>query len=606
MTENEPDRPLTRRERRLRDQAAAAVPDETPEAGTETTESQAPEASTEAAATPEPTAATPSDAAAGLPEIEIEPYDENGNPRTRREMRELREQALREREAALAEAEPAASEPESAEPEAAEPEAAGESGSAPADAASVGPDPAIVEAPTEAFSLEDIREAESAAAADAAADTDVSANVGDAEVPAEEAAIHEVSEETVASEETDTSEETAPSGDAAETVTDGDVEARESVEAASRESDDDARGSEQVEDEADEPFLADAPPVKASPPTEPLSFDEALAGAVDDESGETVEAEVIETQLIETQSEDGGVETVLIETAVIETESDGQPAATELPAETRLLDAQDVDAESADEAAEGGVAPEAEAPSDAPVSAAPKSAAPKSAAPKSAAPKSSRPAAPTPVSDPPAAPKAADEQAADADAPKTPYSFPDIAPPEEWRSVFDEDSKAGPGNDARSASGKDSGFDDLIARAVVQDGRAGGTNSAALILPDMPEDGGLAGPIGGTGELYITGSIDVPKSIGETGGHASIHDSIELDPVDELGAERPHGGADQATGPISARRAVSASSATGAPMFSSAGKEKSKLPLVLSLTGGGLILVVGGIAVWGFATGVFG
>ena len=577
MTENEPDRPLTRRERRLRDQAAAAVPDETPEASTETTESQAPEASTEAATTPEPTAATPSDAAADLPEIEIEPYDENGNPRTRREMRELREQALREREAALAEAEPAKAVSEAAE----EPDAA------PADAASVEPDPAIVEAPTEAFSLEDIREAESATAGDEAADTDASADAGAAEVPAEEAAIHEVSDETVAPDAAGSSD------DAAETVTDGDAD-------------------------ADEPFLADAPPVKASPPTEPLSFDEALAGAIDEQSGETVEAEVIETQLIETQSEDGGVETVLIETAVIETESDGEPAATEVPAETRLLDAQEIDAESADEAAEGGVTAEAEAPSDAPVSAAPESAAPesaapesaapKSAAPKSAAPKSARPAAPTPVSDPPAAPKAADEQAgdADADAPKTPYSFPDIAPPEEWRSVFDEDSKAAPGNDARSASGKDSGFDDLIARAVVQDGRAGGTNSAALILPDMPEDGGLAGPIGGTGELYITGSIDVPKSIGETGGHASIHDSIELDPVDELGAERPHGGADQATGPISARRAVSASSVTGAPMFSSAGKEKSKLPLVLSLTGGGLILVVGGIAVWGFATGVFG
>lgn len=572
MTENEPDRPLTRRERRLRDQAAAAVPEETPEAGTETTESQAPEVSTEAAATPEPTAATPSNAAADLPEIEIEPYDENGNPRTRREMRELREQALREREAALAEAAPAVPEPEVAEPA-----------------------PAIVEAPTEAFSLEDIREAESAAAADEVADTDASANAGGAEVPAEETAIHEVSDEAVAS------DATAPSDDAAETVTEGDGDASDPDDAASSESDDEASASDQVEDEADEPFLADAPPVKASPPTEPLSFDEALAGAVDDQSGETVEAEVIETQLIETQSEDGGVETVLIETAVIETESDGESAATEPPAETRLLDAEDVDAESADEAAEGGVTAEAEVPSDAPVSAAPKSAAPKSAAPKSA-----RPAASTPVSDPPAAPKAAGEQAADADAPKTPYSFPDIAPPEEWRSVFDEDSKAGPGNDARSASGKDSGFDDLIARAVVQDGRAGGTNSAALILPDMPEDGGLAGPIGGTGELYITGSIDVPKSIGETGGHASIHDSIELDPVDELGAERPHGGADQATGPISARRAVSASSATGAPMFSSAGKEKSKLPLVLSLTGGGLILVVGGIAVWGFATGVFG
>ena len=559
MTENEPDRPLTRRERRLRDQAAEATREETPEAGGETTESTVPEATGEVDAPASSSSSSPEASSAEMGEIEISPFDENGNPRTRRELRELREQALREREAALAEVEPADSETPAVDDPPAEADAPSDAG----------------EAPTEAFSLTDIREAEQGESSDATEVDPEFAESVEQDAPAEAAAVHEVSE---------------PPEDTESVV---------------------------EEDAADEPFLADAPPVQAAPPTEPLSFDDALAGTGKDQPTETVEAEIIETQLIETQNEDGGTETVLIETALIDTESDASgDAAAEVPAETRLLDAQDpepADETPADASAQDDAAGASTRNDDAdgePVTPAPKSAvpqnAPKSAAPKSAAPKSARPDAMTPPADAPAEGSADTATPITEEAAKTPYSFPDIAPPEEWRSVFDEDSRAARGNDARSATGKDSGFDDLIARAVVQDGRAGGTNSAALILPDMPEDGGLAGPIGGTGELYITGSIDVPKSIGETGGHASIHDSIELDPVDEMGAERSHGGSEHATGPISARRAVSASSATGAPMFSTAGKEKSKLPLVLSLTGGGLILVVGGIAVWGFTTGVFG
>jgi len=35
-------------------------------------------------------------------------------------------------------------------------------------------------------------------------------------------------------------------------------------------------------------------------------------------------------------------------------------------------------------------------------------------------------------------------------------------------------------------------------------------------------------------------------------------------------------------------------------------KEKSKLPVVLIATGGGLVLVVGGLLVWGMTNGMFG
>ena len=56
----------------------------------------------------------------------------------------------------------------------------------------------------------------------------------------------------------------------------------------------------------------------------------------------------------------------------------------------------------------------------------------------------------------------------------------------------------------------------------------------------MPEDtGGLTGPLGGTGELYVTGSLKLPKSLGETGGHSSLHDSIEFDPITGAATEDP-------------------------------------------------------------------
>ncbi|QIM18374.1 hypothetical protein G7066_06425 [Leucobacter coleopterorum] len=186
------------------------------------------------------------------------------------------------------------------------------------------------------------------------------------------------------------------------------------------------------------------------------------------------------------------------------------------------------------------------------------------------------------------------------------YSFPDIQPPEEWRSVFDDPtSRTTPMPGKRNEGSGD--FDDLISRAVAQEGAAGTSNTSALILPAMPDDtGGLKGPLGGTGELYLTGSIELPKSLGETGGHSALHDSIEMDPI--IGAEVPESQitADQGPAPVAARHAVSARVVSGAPVVAKPTKEHSKLPLVLALTGGGLLVVVVGFGVWGATNGMFG
>ncbi|MBO1901924.1 hypothetical protein J4H92_08180 [Leucobacter weissii] len=216
-------------------------------------------------------------------------------------------------------------------------------------------------------------------------------------------------------------------------------------------------------------------------------------------------------------------------------------------------------------------------------------------------------AAEPPVGEPPAQPVDGAAQADDGTvrpdgAPKQErgYSFPDIAPLEENVSVFDD-----PGGRAAAAGGAESpgAFDDLISRAVAQEGAAASTNSSALILPNLPETTGLSGPLGETGELFVTGSIELPKSLGETGGHTALHDSVELHPDsdDDEAEVVPAGG----IAPVSAARAVSARVTEG-QVVAKTTKEKSKVPLALILTGGGLVLGVGALLAWAASSGLFG
>ncbi len=191
-------------------------------------------------------------------------------------------------------------------------------------------------------------------------------------------------------------------------------------------------------------------------------------------------------------------------------------------------------------------------------------------------------------------------------APSQGYSFPDIAPLDEGHSIFDDPALRvmnAQGAQTGPDTGDGRGFDDLITRAVAQEGAASTTNTSALILPTMPETEGISGPLGETGELFVTGSFELPKSLSETGGHAALHDSVEADPLDDLGfAEATPTGM---MAPVSASRAVSARSVQGA-LVTEATKDKSKMPVVLIATGGVLVLGAAGLIVWAAASGLFG
>jgi len=138
-------------------------------------------------------------------------------------------------------------------------------------------------------------------------------------------------------------------------------------------------------------------------------------------------------------------------------------------------------------------------------------------------------------------------------------------------------------------------FDQLMNQGV----SAGGipTTTNALILPSIPHQGTTSGPLTSTGEIMITGSIDLPRSLGETGVHPDVYDSSEMDRMlDQL----DEGGHRSGIAPVSASRAVSTHASTRGVMAPPKQRGLS-LPTILTVTVG--VLAVGVLAL--FAVGYF-
>ncbi|MDO8336752.1 MAG: hypothetical protein Q7T15_00665, partial [Microcella sp.] len=100
----------------------------------------------------------------------------------------------------------------------------------------------------------------------------------------------------------------------------------------------------------------------------------------------------------------------------------------------------------------------------------------------------------------------------------------------------------------------DDPFENTFSRQV----GSASVSTNALVLPEMPV-GSLAGPVPGTGEIIITGMVDVPSSIASTGAVPSVHDSPDLDDLIDPG-DREFVSSDSA--PVSAINAVSSHTAT--------------------------------------------
>lgn len=198
------------------------------------------------------------------------------------------------------------------------------------------------------------------------------------------------------------------------------------------------------------------------------------------------------------------------------------------------------------------------------------------------------PAAPSPVSAPRSAP--ADDQ------PRTdaPAAVNSLHPPIGHWSMDREDES----HIETIGRRDDATFDDLVGRGVGAGGMPTTTN--ALILPSIPRQG-PGGPITSTGEIMITGSIDLPRSLGATGQHPNLFDSSEMDRMlDQL----DEGGHHNDVAPVSASRAVSTHTSTRGVMTPPR-KRGASLPTVLAITAAVLAIGVLSLFVVGYALNIY-
>ncbi|HSP53090.1 MAG TPA: hypothetical protein VLO00_09370 [Cryobacterium sp.] len=142
-------------------------------------------------------------------------------------------------------------------------------------------------------------------------------------------------------------------------------------------------------------------------------------------------------------------------------------------------------------------------------------------------------------------------------------------------------------------------FDQLVARGI----GAGGipTTTNALILPSIPHQGSTSGPLASTGEIMVTGSIDLPRSLGSTGALPNVFDSSDMDQMlDQLDEGGHHSG----VAPVSASRAVSTHASTRGVMAPPA-KRGLTVPAVLTVTAGVLAFGVLALIVAGYVFKIF-
>ena len=142
-------------------------------------------------------------------------------------------------------------------------------------------------------------------------------------------------------------------------------------------------------------------------------------------------------------------------------------------------------------------------------------------------------------------------------------------------------------------------FDQIVARGI----SAGGipTTTNALILPSIPHHGSSSGPLMRTGEIMVTGSIDLPRSLGSTGALPNVFDSSDMDQMlDQL----DEGGHHSDVAPVSASRAVSTHASTRGVMAPPR-KRGLTVPAVLTVTAGVLAFGVLALIVAGYVLKIF-
>jgi hypothetical protein len=149
------------------------------------------------------------------------------------------------------------------------------------------------------------------------------------------------------------------------------------------------------------------------------------------------------------------------------------------------------------------------------------------------------------------------------------------------------------------ADDADASFDDLISSRTV--GSTNSSQTSALVLPAVPSSMDMGTALDETGEVIITGSIDLPSSMGSNGAPAAGIESKDLDALLEVG-ETEQSGDDVA--PVSASRAVSTGASNNA-LVAPPKRGRVNVPVVLAITAGILAIGVVGLLLAAFVFRIF-
>jgi hypothetical protein len=145
----------------------------------------------------------------------------------------------------------------------------------------------------------------------------------------------------------------------------------------------------------------------------------------------------------------------------------------------------------------------------------------------------------------------------------------------------------------------DASFDDLISSRTV--GSTNSSQTSALVLPAVPSSMDMGTALDETGEVIITGSIDLPSSMGTKGAPAAGIEAHDLDALLDVG-ESEQSGDDVA--PVSASRAVSTGASNNA-LVTPPKRGRVNLPVVLAITAGVLAIGVVGLLLAAFVFRIF-
>ncbi|MET0303331.1 MAG: hypothetical protein ABW040_04715 [Microbacteriaceae bacterium] len=138
-----------------------------------------------------------------------------------------------------------------------------------------------------------------------------------------------------------------------------------------------------------------------------------------------------------------------------------------------------------------------------------------------------------------------------------------------------------------------------MARNVL--GGHGVVTTNALVLPNIPQPD-FATSLTNTGEIMVTGSIDLPHSMASTGAHPAQLDGSALDHELDAG---DHQVASVDSAPVRAIRAVSTHTSTRG-VIANVKPKGNRGFTVLIVVASIMVVAVGGLLVYGLVTGVLG